>query len=371
MKNIIRSLIIVTLVRVCWADMYEPAAAQPQAPSNTVKHRATTVTAVSAITAASAATAAPAATAVPAGTAASAIAAVSAVMPAPVRTALDEAVMETNALSPLLNVPSPSASVPSAPPSPEKGEGESQTLRGLFGQWVKSDEPTFDPEVSGGVAMMRVGGQTNTAPEIALRFKPSPPAPLPAEGEGMPAATDSSLMRASPRSSWGGQRPGEGWALEIAGILPHQVSGAFDTASQSVGSTAYQAQLSSFYEIHVAGVHALPGGNQDWAVPEIGLGLSLTHMTDNIQSVTPATYSFQSGGQTYTYTDNVWQEGTAEIWSLSPYLHLGVVLFPKSLLSIRLGVAYAGYSNTAHGLGQTFDLGLTGVTFEEMLQLRL
>jgi hypothetical protein len=148
-----------------WAGLFDLGTAQSQAPvaTNTtttqpVIHKKKHKKPVAAVTAVPpqgqvSPNGSPAVTAVSAAAAVSAVKAVAALAPAPVRTALDEAVMETNALSPLLNVPSPQ-------PSPEKGEGE------------------------------------------AL--------PSPFSGEGMPAATDSSLMRASPRSSWGGRRPDEG-----------------------------------------------------------------------------------------------------------------------------------------------------------------
>ena len=48
-----------------------------------------------------------------------------------------------------------------------------------------------------------------------------------------------------------------------------------------------------------------------------------------------------------------------------------VVAFPDRLVSARVGVAYIGYANTAHAVGQSFDLGLSGWMINSVLEVRL
>src|SRR5439155_258606 len=102
----------------------------------------------------------------------------------------------------------------------------------------------------------------------------------------------------------------------------HEVSGAFDTASQTQPSTVYRSRLSSFYEIHAAAIHALPHGNQPWAVPEVALGLSFLHAVNDIRSLTSSGGSFPRP-----------QSASDRRWSVSPLVRVGVVLFPQSLIS--------------------------------------
>ena len=99
--------------------------------------------------------------------------------------------------------------------------------------------------------------------------------------------------------------------------------------------------------------------------------MSFLDAVNHVQSVTTITGSYPLNGQMIPYAYQLQQTATDRRWSVSPLVRLGVVLFPKSLFSLSLGAAYVNYANTAKGLSQTFDLGLSGVMVEETLMVRL
>ena len=188
----------------------------------------------------------------------------------------------------------PSANPPSVnPPFPPP------TLRAWAAGMLVQSSP-LDVGFSGGMAMLRVGGQTDASPAVAVRL-----------------GTQSSELR--------DQR----WGLEIGSILPHGVSGGFNAVNQPQGSTVYDAHLDSFFEVHTAAIHALPHGNEEWAIPEIGLGLSFMNAINRIHSATTysGVYSFSNGQQT-AYSYQIQQTATDRRWSVSPLVRLGVVFFP-------------------------------------------
>jgi hypothetical protein len=337
MKTLTGCLIVLTVNTLSWAQFGSmPSSNQTQASDSSVpqqkhkKHKKAAVPAGSAVTAASA---------------------VKAVLPSnPVINALDDVVLESGfagqqirntadsqtadsqkAGNPPLANPT-SANLPLVNPT-----SANPTLRAWAAGMLIQSSP-LDVGLSGGIASFRAGSVTDVAPEVALRIMPF----------------DTSR-----------------WGWELGGILPHGVSGALDSTNQTQGTTAYDARLSSCYEIHAAGIHSLPHGDQNWAVPEIGLGLSFLHVSNDLHNQTPVSWTYQFGGQTYTYNSQIAQSATDERWSVSPFVRLGVVLFPQSLVSLRVGMAYIDYANTAKGLAQTFDLGLQGVMLEELVQVRL
>jgi hypothetical protein len=61
----------------------------------------------------------------------------------------------------------------------------------------------------------------------------------------------------------------------------------------------------------------------------------------------------------------------ANNFAFCPLFRVGVTLFPDKLISLRSDVAYVGYANTETAYGQAFDLGLAGVMYRMMLQVRL
>jgi len=101
------------------------------------------------------------------------------------------------------------------------------------------------------------------------------------------------------------------------------------------------------------------------------MGLSFLDAANRIKSLTTVNSSYSYNGQTVPYSYQITQTSTDRIWSVSPLVRVGVVLFPQSLFSLRLDAVYVSYANTAKGLGQTFDLGLSGLMVEELLQIRL
>jgi len=343
MKTLTGCLMVLTLYSPGWAAFGSLPGDQTQPPDSSVsehkhkKHKAAA--------SATAGKAQPAITAAPAaqGAQALAVAAVKAVIPSnPLVNALDDIVLK-EALAPAVSTgqaapgteTSAQGSQALGARNPAPG-ASSPTLRAwAAGMLVQSTR--LDVSLSAGLGTFRAGGQTDLAPEVALRVMPYDP------------------------SRWG-------W--ELGSLLPHRLSGG-PAVNETEGATAYNADLWSYYEIHAAGIHSLPHGNQTWAVPEVGLGLSFVHARDDLHSQTPASYTFQSGGETYTQNYLIGQGATDERWSVSPLVRLGIVMFPQSLVSFRLDAAYVNYANTAKGLGQTFDLGLSGVMVEEMVQMRL
>ena len=137
------------------------------------------------------------------------------------------------------------------------------------------------------------------------------------------------------------------------------------------GGEFRSAALKSFYEVHLAAIRTLPHGTQTWVVPEAGFGVSMLHVTDQIDALITYSNSYQLNGVTYTDTYQLTQSSRPERTSFSPLARLGLTLFPHALFSVQVDVPYVGYANTVGASGQTFDLGFSGVTYRIVLQLRL
>src|SRR5438132_9998443 len=335
------------------------------------------------------------------------------VMPGPARNVLDEAVMEKNALAPLLASSSPAVPTKRRPPRPLasrsarscgtvpcSGTGDpwmappplgggvdsppaaggnddlpagddgmmKSSLRATVGRWLIDSSYQGDFAISGGEELFHVGSQTDTAPAIALRLVPC--------SEFRVSGSDSELETRNSKLETGCSP----WSLEAGAVLPHEVSGDFATASRAtpplpsggaIDQTVYSARVQSYYEVHLAAIRQLPHGGESWLVPEAGFGVSMLHVVDQIYSVTPYTYSYQINGFNYSYTYYFRQGNEAVRYAFSPLCKLGLALFPDHVISARIEPAYVGYGNAPTAQGQTFDLGLTGLEITSLLQVRL
>jgi hypothetical protein len=255
------------------------------------------------------------------------------VLPAPARTVLDEVVLETNALSPLTPTLSPQEG---RGRNSATGEGSSPpTLRAwIAGQLIQSSP--LDVSLSGGIQTFR----SITSPAVALRI----------------------------------QRPGSPWFVEAGAAIPEYAGGDFQLQQETIDSTLYSAHVHSFYEVHLTANYELPHDHEEWIVPDVGFGVSMLSVSDQISTLTP--YTLMVGGTPYTYQ---WYSsyGTTN-YSFSPLFRLGVTLFPAGMVSIRSDIAYIGYANTASAAGaglpagrQVFDLGFSGVMYRALVQVRL
>jgi hypothetical protein len=137
--------------------------------------------------------------------------------------------------------------------------------------------------------------------------------------------------------------------------------------ADEINGTFYNPRVRSFYEVHLTANRELPHGNQTAIVPDVGFGVSMLNVTNEVDTHTP--YNWTSSGTTYTsyfltdYADNN--------IVFSPLFRLGVTLYPDHLVSLRFDAAYIGYANTATSLCQSFDLGFTGMLYRTLLQVRL
>jgi hypothetical protein len=163
------------------------------------------------------------------------------------------------------------------------------------------------------------------------------------------------------------QHPGNPWSFEAGAAIPEDVGGNFSRLEKTIGTTHYTARVRSFYEVHLSGNRELPHGEQRCVVPDAGFGVSMLHVSNQIDTAT--TYTWQYSGGTYTY--QLFQTHQDNKFVFSPLFRVGVALFPDRLISFRSDVAYVGYANTATAAGQTFDLGFSGFMFRALLHVRL
>jgi hypothetical protein len=207
----------------------------------------------------------------------------------------------------------------------------STTLRAVLANALSRSSPV-DVALLGGVQTLRVRNNNWTAPAVGLR----------AGSETSP------------------------WSYEFGALLPTDVPGNFRTTEQRIANLDSIARVKTMYEMHLVADYAFRP--KDAAiVPEVGFGVSMMYIKNNINVMT--TYTYQSMGTTYTY--DVTQGYTDINYAFSPLFRLGVSFFPNRLISGRVDVSYVGYGNAVNAAGQTFDLGFAGWTVREVVQIRL
>ena len=211
------------------------------------------------------------------------------------------------------------------------------TLRQKLGLYLLESQAPWDVSLQGGTQMLRVRSDNVIAPAVGLRLT-------------RPAAT-------LPPDVWGEGRGEAPWSLEVGAVIPQNTPGNLESISEVINNSIYTSRVNSIYEVHITANYTLPHGNQSWAAPDAGFGVSMLHVTDQIDTVP----IFNGTPQTYDPGN----------YSFSPLFRIGLTLFPEHLLSIRLDAAYVGYGNTVTSAGQTFDLGISGLMAREMLQMRL
>jgi len=334
MKHLTGCLIVLILNTVCWADFGSAPSNSSQTPQHKHKNHAIEVT-----TASVASPPAPLPTEEGGpdakrsgmGEATSAVIAplkqaVDIVAPAPVRTVLDEVVLEANALSPLTPTLSPQEGRGREAPA---GEGSNlPTLRAWAAGMLIRSSP-LDVSFLGGVQVFR----SVVSAAVGVWIK----------------------------------RPGDLWSVEIGAATPTEPAMSFHTEQASVDGTSFNSRVKSFYEVHVTANRDFPLTNQTWIVPDAQFGVSMKEISNEVDIVTPYSYSF--GGTTYYY--NGYASHGQDNYAFSPLFRLGFTLFPDHLISFRSDVAYIGYANTVTASRQTFNLGFSGVMFRELLQIRL
>lgn len=118
--------------------------------------------------------------------------------------------------------------------------------------------------------------------------------------------------------------------------------------------------------MHVIGNYAFQNVTPNWLLPNIGLGVSLMHIDDQINATTTYTYPPFPGPATVVQTQNYQDSKLA----ISPLLRVGVTLFPNSWIHLRADLAWVTYGNTPSAAGETFDLGFSGVMIREAVEAR-
>ena len=146
------------------------------------------------------------------------------------------------------------------------------------------------------------------------------------------------------------------WSVEVGGSFNTLAGSLFRHVERPINGL-WMAHLDSASEIHLAGVYDLPHGTQPWAVPELALGLSQLTEHNIVQH-----FPFNGNANSY-------DSPTTHAWS--PTLGLAVRLFTQSTVTLNLGLSYASYSNTIEEPGQTFNLGLNGLSYRVMVDVRL
>ena len=236
-------------------------------------------------------------------------------------TTLDEVVLN-NTLGPLLDVES----------SGVLKTAELPTLRRVVGRWLAAGSGSaWTAQVEGGTAWFGVGAHMDGAPEMGVRVTPSSGFATFSQGEK--AYSSASAVGVGPLPL--GRGKGEGpWSFEVGSILPHELSAGFESVAQAAGNGEFNARVKSSYEVHAAAIYALPHGEQNWAAPELGLGVSMLEVVDQVYGTFTYSGSFQSGGGSYPYSYQETQTQNVTRYSFCPLARLGVTLFPRSLVSV-------------------------------------
>lgn len=150
----------------------------------------------------------------------------------------------------------------------------------------------------------------------------------------------------------------EKWSVEAGGSLDTRAGYDFRNDQRgNFNNALWIARVDSASEIHLAGIYNLPHGTQSWAIPELSLGISELILHNVVQTAAP--------NPSLAFYDSP----TTHAWS--PTVGLGLHLFAKSPVSLNLDAAWASYQNTVDEASQTFNLGLNGLMYTAMLELRL
>jgi hypothetical protein len=206
--------------------------------------------------------------------------------------------------------------------------------------WIK------DLRLGGGFQLLQVGPTTDSAPGVSVVY----------------------------------QHPRSPWSVEIGAMLPHDAPAGLQRVEQTQpldsvlglplnnGSGAIEARIAKFWEAHLAGSYRLPHGRQSWVVPDLGLGISLLELTNQIHTnVTGTVSSGPFAGLAFAGGfDN-----SEVVYSLSPTARAGLTFFEAAPLNLRADASYAAYANTFKSGDQLYDLGFSGWMVRVLLQLRL
>ncbi len=143
-------------------------------------------------------------------------------------------------------------------------------------------------------------------------------------------------------------------SIELGGQWPATVSTHFRRVQQTVGAVVYDAHIVSLAEIHLAAhyefLHRSP-----FITPDVGFGVSMLQIQNEIQASTPTGFSRSKTSET----------------SWSPLARLGVRFFPKSRVSFLIDLAYVYYANKPHHSGAGFSLPVEGLMVRPMVQMRI
>jgi outer membrane protein W len=152
----------------------------------------------------------------------------------------------------------------------------------------------------------------------------------------------------SPRETrWGS------FSVELGGQLPQDTSGSF---RQRQGSF-YQASVDSISEADFSLVDEFSVDPDRVIAPYLGLGLSVARITDRFDIQPPPVPA--TGPSLFRTT------------SWSPFVTLGLRIFPASIFSLRLDVSFVDFANAFDAQGQHIDLRLSGWMLRPMIQVRL
>lgn len=163
------------------------------------------------------------------------------------------------------------------------------------------------------------------------------------------------------------RRPDSPWSVELGGAIAASTPRDFQRIVTTIANASYDVRLTSVSELHGCVTRRLPHGNQRLVVPVLSAGVSLVHVKSAIDRTTTLTYQDSFGPASYSWKEIF--EDRREV--LAPFVRLGMTFFPESFVSVAVDGAYAGYPVTVAGGGQTFDLGFSGFTIREMVQVRL
>jgi hypothetical protein len=144
---------------------------------------------------------------------------------------------------------------------------------------------------------------------------------------------------------------GSPWSMEVGGNWPATVSTNFRRVQQTINGSTYDARIDSLAEIHIAAHYEIPHGQQDVIVPEVGLGVSMLQIQNEINVSMPTAFAKSESSET----------------SWSPLIRLGFRFFPKNRISFLLDLAYVYYPNKP-SFGPEFDLPVEGLMLRPVLQ---
>ena len=321
MKNLIVAAVLLLVAgSFLQAAVADPSAAETQAPvavggtNKPAVHKKKHKKTGTAVAAGPAVTAGPrlnGSAAVTAETAVLADPAVKAVLRSnPVLNALDQVILEANALSPLVEVSSGAIRPP--------------TLGGLPGQWLKGVPPSLEPaRFSLLVGVSSFKGEVGAA--LAVR------AELP-----------------------------YGFQVEAGGVLPASVSGlAEDRASVNTPTpTPLTGQVTNLSQADLALLY--PFYKREGFSLEAGVGLSVAQVTSQSEWATNA-----GTPEAQAFQDRTLQS------AFSPLVELGGNYRLTPHLAIHLDVAYPTYSNNVRTpVGQPLALSFRGLAVRPMLAWR-